>query len=69
MRILVVCDDPAHPASIIRDGLAPLKDAGFTFDWIENAADWSAERMFEYPLVILTKANCLPTPGESPFGQ
>jgi uncharacterized protein len=27
------------------------------FEWIENARDWSAEIMMEYPLVILTKSN------------
>jgi type 1 glutamine amidotransferase len=40
-----------------REGLSPLKDQGFDFDWIEDARDWSAERMAAYPVVILTKSN------------
>lgn len=55
MRTLIICDDYWHPASTIRTGLGPLP--GFEFDWIENAADWSAERMTDYPLVLFAKSN------------
>jgi type 1 glutamine amidotransferase len=57
MQTLVLCDDTWHPARVPREGLSPLKDQGFTFDWIEDARAWSAERMAAYPLVILTKSN------------
>lgn len=57
MRVLVLCDDQWHPARIPRAGLGTLKQDLFKFDWIENARDWSAERMASYPLVVLTKSN------------
>jgi type 1 glutamine amidotransferase len=57
MQTLVLCDDTWHPARLPREGLSALKDKGFTFDWIEDARDWSAEQMAAYPLVILTKSN------------
>src|SRR5262245_28190403 len=57
MRILVLCDDYWHPARVPKAGLSRLVEAGLSFDWIEDARDWSAERMAEYPLVILTKSN------------
>jgi type 1 glutamine amidotransferase len=57
MRTLVLCDDYWHPAQTPRAGLGALGDCGFEFDWIENAGEWSAERMADYPLVVLTKAN------------
>jgi type 1 glutamine amidotransferase len=57
MQVLVLCDDYWHPARVPREGLSRLQDKGFTFDWIENAHDWSAGRMATYPLVILTKSN------------
>jgi type 1 glutamine amidotransferase len=57
MKILVLCDDYWHPARIPRDGLGALDESEFTFDWIENAHEWSPERMAAYPLVILTKSN------------
>ena len=57
MQILVLCDDYWHPARVPREGLRGLEEKGFAFDWIEDARDWSAERMAEYPLVILTKSN------------
>ena len=57
MRTLVLCDDKYHPARIARAGLEPLTAAGFTFDFIENAEEWSAERMADYPLVVVAKAN------------
>lgn len=57
MQVLVLCDDEWHSARIPRTGLEALKQNDFTFDWIESAHDWSAERMASYPLVILTKSN------------
>lgn len=57
MKILVLCDDYWHPARVPREGLGAIKEPEFTFDWIENARDWSAEQMAAYPLVILTKSN------------
>ena len=66
MRILVLCDDRWHPARTPRAGLAPLAGE-FDFDWIENAADWSPERMADYPLVILTKSNGISAEDDSPW--
>jgi type 1 glutamine amidotransferase len=57
MKILVLCDDRWHPARVPREGLSPLTNKGFVFDWIEDAGEWSAERMAAYPVVILTKSN------------
>lgn len=57
MRTLVLCDDHWHPAHTPRAGLEPLTDAGFAFDWIEDAREWSAARMADYPVVVLTKSN------------
>ena len=57
MQTLVLCDDFWHPARVPRAGLSALKDHVFIFDYIEDARDWSAERMAAYPLVILTKSN------------
>lgn len=57
MQTLVLCDDTWHPARVPREGLGALAGRGFEFDWIENAGEWSSERMNRYPLVILTKSN------------
>jgi type 1 glutamine amidotransferase len=57
MRTLVFCDDFYHPAAIPRAGLEALGDAGYEFNWLENAGDWSAQRMAGYALVVLVKAN------------
>ena len=57
MNILVLCDDRWHPASTPRAGLQNLEGPDFHFDWIENAHDWSSEKMDKYPLVIFTKSN------------
>lgn len=66
MRVLVVCDDRWHPAATIRAGLAALADE-FSFDWIEDAADWSAERLADYEVVLLTKANNRSASDETPW--
>lgn len=57
MRVLVLCDDHWHPASTVRAGLDALAKGDFDFDWIENAAEWSAERMAGYPVVLFTKSD------------
>lgn len=57
MRALVLCDDRWHPAHTPRAGLEPLGAAGWSLDWIEQADEWSPERMAEYPVVIFTKSN------------
>ncbi|HQE93708.1 MAG TPA: SDR family NAD(P)-dependent oxidoreductase [Anaerolineae bacterium] len=67
MHVLVLSDDRWHPAQIARTGLAPLMEQGFTFDWIENAAEWSAERMAGYPVVLFVKSNNVSASDESPW--
>ena len=57
MKTLVLCDDYWHPAQVPREGLGALKGGEFTFDWIENAHEWTPEHMETYPLVILAKSN------------
>jgi type 1 glutamine amidotransferase len=57
MHVLVLCDDRWHPASTVRTGLGGLGDGEFEFDWIENAAEWTAERMAEYPVVLFSKSD------------
>jgi type 1 glutamine amidotransferase len=57
MRVLVLCGDYWHPAQVARTGLSPLEKAGFEFDWVDNAQNWSVKDMASYPLIILTKSN------------
>ena len=57
MNTLALCDDRWHPALTVRDGLAPLEERGFTFDWIEDAREWSAARLQAHPVIILSKSN------------
>lgn len=66
MRVLVICDDPWHPAATIRAGLQAL-DGEYSFDWIERTEDWSAERMAEYPVVLLAKSNTMSATDPSPW--
>jgi type 1 glutamine amidotransferase len=67
MRVLVLADDYWHPARTPRAGLAPLEGGEFTFDWIEDASEWSVERMAEYPVVLLTKSNDVSAADRTPW--
>lgn len=67
MRILVLCDDQWHPAATVRAGLAPLEDNGFSFDFLEDAHEWSAELMNAYPVVLLTKSNQVSSSDHTPW--
>ena len=57
MKILVFCGDHWHPPQIAQEGLAGVAGTEFTFDWLEDARDWSPEVLKGYSLVILTKSN------------
>jgi type 1 glutamine amidotransferase len=65
--VLVLCDDKWHPAATSREGLGALPTTDFRFDWIENAHEWSAERMATYQVVILTKSNNVSAADETPW--
>jgi type 1 glutamine amidotransferase len=67
MRILGLCDDVWHPAQVVRNGLSGLEGYGYQFDWVENAKQWSAQRMATYPAVILSKSNNMSSANESPW--
>ena len=67
MRALVLCDDYYHPASTVRAGMEPLQGRGFEFDWIENAGEWSVERMATYPVVVLSKSNGISAVDRGPW--
>ncbi len=67
MRILGLCDDKWHSGQIPQKGLASLEKFGFEFDWIEDADEWSAQQMVDYPLVILTKSNNISSTDETPW--
>lgn len=67
MRILVVCDDRWHPAAVARQGLASFAESGFELDWVEDAGEWSAERMGTYPAVIFAKANHVSAADTTPW--
>jgi hypothetical protein len=57
VKALALYGDTWHPARIAREGLERLNGSEFAFDWIEDAREWSSERMMTYPLVILAKSN------------
>lgn len=57
MRTWVMCDDNYHPASTVIAGLEPLRQAGYAFDFSLTAADWAADKLDSYPLLILSKSN------------
>jgi type 1 glutamine amidotransferase len=67
MNVLVLCDDFWHPARTVRHGLAPLAGDEFIFEWVEDSADWSVERMDACSVVILSKSNNVSSTDETPW--
>jgi type 1 glutamine amidotransferase len=57
MKILVLCDDHWHPASVVRSGLQDLVAHDFHFVWIEDAKAWSPQLMDSFPVILLSKSN------------
>ena len=58
-RVLVICEDAWHPAETIRCGLAPLRDGGYDFDFLEDGAKRSMEILRDFSVVVLAKANMI----------
>jgi type 1 glutamine amidotransferase len=67
MRALVLCGDYWHPPRNAGAGLAPLQAEGFALDWVEDARDWSPERMAEYPVVVFAKSNNVSSADRTPW--
>jgi type 1 glutamine amidotransferase len=67
MNILVLCDDYWHPGKVPREGLERLEGGEFHFEWIEDAREWSAERMANYPVTLLTKSNNVSAADQTPW--
>jgi uncharacterized protein len=59
IKTLVLCGDIWHAAETVRRGLLPLTGKGFDFEFVESGAQWTAERLRDFPLVILAKANMI----------
>lgn len=64
-RALVICGDVWHPAAVVRQGLEPLREAGFDFEFMEGNEMLSANRVDAYPLIVLARANV--DGGEKPW--
>jgi type 1 glutamine amidotransferase len=67
MKALVFCDDLYHPAAIARAGLAPLANAGFGFDWVENATGWDPRQLAGCGVVLLSKSNVCSATDRTPW--
>jgi len=57
MHSLLICDDYWHPGQVPIDGVAPLKENGFSFDIITDANDFKPEILKNYKVVILCKCD------------
>ncbi len=57
MNIWLICDDYYHPGEVVRQGLEPLKEYGYTFTVTEDSAEISPEKMGEYDVIIFSKSN------------
>lgn len=57
MNILVLCDDKWHPAATPRNGLAQMAQGEFSFGYVEDGRDWSARKIADADVLLLTKSN------------
>jgi uncharacterized protein len=67
MRVLVLADDYWHPASTVKDGLAPLTERGYVLDWITDGSEWAEVRLDDYPVVVLSKSDNTTQSDQTPW--
>ena len=57
MRVLLLCDDHYHPGKVPDEGLAPLKEKGFSIDVIYDAGDFDPGKLNTYDVVVMSKCD------------
>jgi type 1 glutamine amidotransferase len=67
MRVLLLCDDHYHPGQVPVDGVAPLREQGYSFDIISDANQFKPAMLTEYPAVLLVKCDHVSQQDNSPW--
>lgn len=55
MKILLLCDDEWHPGKVPEDGIAFLREKGYTVDCVYDTANFDGAVLADYNAVILCK--------------
>ena len=58
-RVLVICDDPWHPAGTIRRGLDALGECGLHFDYLQDEAAALREKLLKCSVVVFARTNTI----------
>ena len=66
VRALVLCDDTWHSAETARRGLSAFTGE-FSFEFLEDGAAWSAQKLDGFPLTVLAKANIASSKNNQPW--
>ncbi|HZI30712.1 MAG TPA: ThuA domain-containing protein, partial [Candidatus Binatia bacterium] len=66
-RALVICGDAWHPAEVVRRGLESLCSDGFAFEFVEGEANRLMERLAEFSVVVLARANMVSAADRRPW--
>lgn len=67
IRTLVLCDDQWHPAADVQRGFAALGASQFDFEFETDGAKWLPEKLTQFPLVIVAKANHIHSSNPAPW--
>lgn len=57
MKVWAICGDRWHPAVTVRQGLDKLEGSEFQFTITEQLEEFDAERLNDYPMVMVCRAN------------
>lgn len=66
-EVLLLCGDRPHAPEVARAGVEALGTDDFRFTVIEDGREWSAERMGQFPLVLLAKGNFISHTDHAPW--
>lgn len=67
MKVGVICDDYWHPGTLIKEGLEPLSELGFSFHYIQHASEWSLAWMDQQDVIVLAKSNQISASDKTPW--
>lgn len=67
MKVWLICDDFYHPGEIPQRGLEALAGEGIGLDVTMDAREFTRERLFDYPVVVLAKGDSVSAQMQIPW--
>lgn len=67
MKVGVICDDYWHPGKRVMQGLEPLENQDYPFEFVQHPSEWSRAWMDQQDVIVLAKSNQISASDSAPW--